>query len=229
MHYAESELNLNMDFNDIKYRSVGNTMYDMYENKLSINAMISFDIFFSQKHLYDIADKINFLEALDPIDIETEAYERNLALWLGAKKSQKLKEEIKETGDYHRLPIEFEHTFMFTDVNLQWDSINNSYRSVGKLGLSNISNRRVDKYIPGYIELKKKGQSGDEITLYLEPYQGVWYIFHSLSNFMDVHSSDEDFNAEVAAIKERDRKKGKFQYQVQGGFREKFLERMEIK
>ena len=106
---------------------------------------------------------------------------------------------------------------MFSDITFKWDSTSNSYRSVGDIGISNIGNHKIHKYVPGHIELKKRGRSGDELFIYLEPVPGVWYFFRALGNVMNAISSDNDFNNEIITnIKDKDKKLGKYQFQIGG-------------
>lgn len=105
----------------------------------------------------------------------------------------------------------FLNTIVFSDLQLMWAPKQNAYRSVGKLGISNIGEADINAKVDGYLEIKKNPITGDEVYIFLELSSENWYYMGYKEGEMGVVSSDDAFNALVGAKGE---KKGTKDYQV---------------
>ena len=92
------------------------------------------------------------------------------------KTSDKLISDLNLTGQFKKVPDELNNTIFFGDVKYEWDPLNDSYVSVGALGIATMGKKQIFKYIKGKIEVEK-GRSGDIIRLYLELDPANWYYF----------------------------------------------------
>ena len=123
--------------------------------------------------------------------------ERNykLALFdqLGTKITEELISDFSLYGAAKKIPAELLHTFVFTDINLSWNESNTSFISDGPIGIGNINKIQINKYVPGYFEIRKR-RTGDEINFYFQLNKNEWYYFNYRNNIMQAISSNEVFN-----------------------------------
>ena len=107
-------------------------------------------------------------------------------------------------------------TILFNEIKFKWNQANKSYRSYGKIGISNLGKDQINKYVEGKIEIIKK-RSGDIINIYLEVDKNNWYFFSYTRGIMQSISSDSDFNTVIQETKPDKRKakqeKGQEPYQ----------------
>ena len=107
-------------------------------------------------------------------------------------------------------------TLLFNELKFKWNQQSTSFKSFGKIGLSNIGKDQINKYVDGKVEIVKK-RSGDIINIYLEVDKNNWYFFSYTRGIMQAISSDNDFNAIIQETKPDKRKakqeKGQESYQ----------------
>lgn len=98
---------------------------------------------------------------------------------------------------------------VITDVNLKWSKQSKAFYSVGKIGVSNVSNIHLDMELDGFMEIRKTPE-GDIMTLLLQMTDGTWYYFmydgFSFSSF----SSNEAYNSLVTTANSGKTKIGNF-------------------
>lgn len=100
----------------------------------------------------------------------------------------------------------FLNTMVFSNLKLQWEPKQNAYRSVGKLGISNIDQTDINAMVDGYVEIRKNPVGGDEMYIFLELSGENWYYFGYKEGEMGIISSDDTFNALVTkGEKKKDR------------------------
>jgi len=119
-------------------------------------------------------------------------------------------------GEFKKLPDSFKKALVFNDLKMKWNNNSKSYQSFSKIGISNIYNKPINKYVDGKVELIKK-RSGDILTIYLEINPNNWFFFTYTRGVMQAISSDIDFNAAITETKPDKRKakaeKGQEPYQ----------------
>ncbi|WP_259015481.1 hypothetical protein [Emticicia fluvialis] len=103
----------------------------------------------------------------------------------------------KEYVPLFRFSPRFINTIVFSDLQLVWEPKQNAYRSVGKLGVSNIGETDINAKINGYVEIRKNPVTGDEVYVFLELSPESWYYMGYKENEMGIISSDDAFNALV--------------------------------
>jgi hypothetical protein len=108
-------------------------------------------------------------------------------------------------GEFKKLPESLRKTLVFNDLKMKWDDEARSYKSFGKIGLGNIDNKQINKYVNGKVELIKK-RSGDVLTIYIEIDRNNWYFFTYTRGMMQAISSDAEFNTAIQETKPDKRK-----------------------
>ena len=72
--------------------------------------------------------------------------------------------------------------------------------SKGPFAVANIGKIPVNRYVDGFIELVKK-RSGDEMNLYFEVTDRLWYYFNYKNNILQTISSDMPYNVRISDLK----------------------------
>ena len=203
--YGEGKINLGADLGQIKMETVGNINYDTDKEETFMDIVLSMDFMFSDQALKAFVEEVNIDVTLQGIDLTRKTYEKNIMELLGQEASEKLKSEIALNGAMKKLPKEFEHSLFFTDLKMKWDSKNDTYTSVGKIGIGNILKYQVNKLLEGYILIKKK-RSGDILTMYFQIDEANWYYFQYRGGQMLAVSSNQDFVTSIRDLKVDKRK-----------------------
>jgi hypothetical protein len=112
------------------------------------------------------------------------------------KEFEKLKSEFELVGKFRRFPDALAKRMVLADVKLSYDSVSRSYVSHGTIGIGNIGDQPVNRYLNGKIELSRK-RNGDEFTFYLEISPGDWYFFNYRNNILQFLSSDLNLNDRI--------------------------------
>lgn len=214
--YGEGKLNLGADIGQVKLESVGNANYNTDKDELFMDLLLSVDFFFLDQALKIFAEEVNNDVTLQGLDLTRKAYEKNIMEVLGQEAAEKLKSEIALNGAIKRLPKEFEKSIMLTDLKMKWDPKQDSYISVGKIGIGNILKWQVNKLLDGYVVIKKK-RSGDIFTMYFQIDEANWYYFQYRGGQMLAISSNQEFVNSIRDLKVDKRKmeveKGQKPYQ----------------
>ncbi|MFN4147143.1 MAG: hypothetical protein ACK4GN_15055 [Runella sp.] len=100
----------------------------------------------------------------------------------------------------------FNATLVLSNVNLRWSAPQNAFYSVGKIGVSNLGNTDINAELEGMVEIRKNAR-GDEISVYLESSEDVWYYFDWQQGKLAMVTSIQEIN-DLIAVKSRDKKSG---------------------
>lgn len=103
----------------------------------------------------------------------------------------------KEYVPLFKFSPKFINTVVFSDLQLAWEPKQNAYRSVGKLGISNIGETDINAKVDGYVEIRKNPVTGDEVYVFIELSPESWYYMGYKEGEMGIISSDDAFNALV--------------------------------
>jgi predicted transcriptional regulator len=123
-----------------------------------------------------------------------------MASLVGDKATQMYKDR---TGRGEKVPMylaatKFNAMMVLSNVNLKWSEANQSYFSVGKIGVASIGQIDINAQMEGFLEIQKN-VDGDEIGVYLEASPEVWYYFAFKNNELGLNSSESDFNAVIGS------------------------------
>ena len=202
--YGEGKLNLGVNLGQVQLTSVGNINEDLVKANIYLDLLLGIDFFIEGKCMELLTKDINAYSGLEPIDLTRKVFEKGIAELMGREKANDLISEYS-LGKFKKMPKELEHTIMFTDLKLNWNTTTRSYIADTLIGIGNIGKDYVNKIVPGYMEIVKK-RSGDIFTIYLELTENVWYYFSYARGVMQVVSSNEEFNTVIKTLKPEQRK-----------------------
>jgi hypothetical protein len=134
-------------------------------------------------------------------DINGFSYQSLLNGILGQKTAREVTAELNLIGQLKRPPQDLNARLLLTGLNMVWDPNLKSIVSEGEFGIAGASGNLVNRKVTGYVEIGKR-RTGDIINIYLELSNDQWYFFSYGSNFMQVISSDNEFNVIIAELKE---------------------------
>lgn len=196
--YGEGKMNFGVDLGQVLVLPAGSANHFLVSDSTDFDVMMLLDFFFDKGAMGKMAEAINADANLKPIDFSRSLYEKGLREFMEKEKADKLISQINLYGSFKKFPEELEKAIFFTDVKMKWNTAASSYLSAGKIGIGNVYNNQVNKFVDGKIELKKK-KGGDILTIYLELDGSNWYFFSYSRGLMQAISSNNDFNT---AIKE---------------------------
>ena len=137
---------------------------------------------------------------LSPVDNTRPIYGKAIREMAGKEVGDKLVAQLNLYGAFRKVPKEVRHNIMFSDMNMYWDQKTKSFKSQGELGIGIIDKKQVNKYVKGYVQLKRR-KTKESLAIYIEVEEGLWYYFEYSSGVMRVISSEEDFNAIISELK----------------------------
>jgi len=221
--YAEGDLDLNANLGDLKIKTVGSVTNKIAEKQIVMETMMGISFYFIDRNLKIISDKLTDKNSyLDPIVVSTNSYFKNLVNWVGKDRATSLNDDqLMLFNGFDKVPKEFEaYTFMITDLKLNWDTLTNSFRSVGKIGISNIKGVATNKSVDGYLEIKKS-YKGDEFTFFFNTSDNEWFYFQYSGEMLLSIGTDETYNSQLNNLKAKEKKQGKIELSL--GDRDKAL------
>lgn len=214
--YGEGDIELGEDLGQVKIHTAGVVQHNQLDDDVIFDLVMINDFFFSGDALKKMAKKLEEASSLDPVKLDRPTFEKGLREVLGKAEGDKLIAQTNLYGEFKKLPESLKKSIVFNEVKFKWDDDSKSYKSFGKIGISNIDNKQINKYVEGKVELIKK-RSGDVFTIYLEVDKNNWYFFTYTRGMMQAISSDSDFNTAITETKPDKRKskaaKGEQPYQ----------------
>jgi len=198
--YGEGKINMGTDLGQVKTETVGNAQHFLIPDSTFFDLMMTVDFFIDDGAIDKMAESLNAIADLKPVDFSRSTYEKGLREILGKEKADKLISQINLYGTFRKFPDELKKVFFFTDLKMRWNSRTRSYVSQGKIGVGNIGKVQLNKYLTGKVELMKK-RGGDVLNIYLEGDNNTWYYFNYVRGLMQTISSNENFNNVIKELK----------------------------
>ncbi len=210
------ELTKSLKIND--FGGYGEITFDTKADKVTMNTISYLDFFFSKRALDIISEKIELAPSLTPVDIQSKVYRKQMNELLGVETADKMISEMSlNLGKPKKFPKELNKTIVFTNLMFKWDKESQSYKSMGKIGISNIGNKMINKYVNGHIQIRKR-KTGDRVNIYLEINDKEWFYFVFSGGILRTFSSVSEFNTTIANLKTKHKKqktdKGTFNYML---------------
>lgn len=87
---------------------------------------------------------------------------------------------------------EYEPFLHFSQISLVWDTSSMSFHNDGQIGLANVGQYQVNKYLNGRIDFFKDG-SVDSVSILLEGNADNWYFMTFVEENLFYRSSDQEF------------------------------------
>ncbi len=187
-----------VDLNPVSMTLIGQVDHYIIPDSTILNTSLVLDFYFEEKLLEMMVDSMK-LANLPGVNLLDEKYKLLLINLIGEKDAYELINDLSLYGNIRRLPEEMIHAMVFTDLKLKWNPESSSYVSSGKIGIGNILNKQVNKYVEGYIEIEQR-RSANAIHIYLELSPGKWYFFSYRNRVMQAYSSDQNFNNDLTDI-----------------------------
>jgi len=200
INLGDGKIDLAPNVGRITVGSYGNVKHYIIPDSTNLDLVISMDFFFNDNALKIMNQNIAKYNTLKALDLTRTTFAKSLSEILGTKVADKLVSDISMTGAFKKMPSELQHTFFLGDVQMKWDPANRYFVSVGKIGIVSIDKNQVNKYVDGFITVKKQ-KSGDEINIYLEFSSNDWYYFNYKTNMMQAISSSTEFNTAIKETK----------------------------
>ncbi len=204
--YAEGKADLGADLGMIEHRFAVKISKSAEDTSYIMKANLAFD-FNLTKDIWQIMTDDWQTLAFDAPDIDytDEAFQSDfIQLLTTDKEAEKFRNSSMMTG-IPDLPAELPKHLILTDVEMVWDNYYNSWRSIGKIGLSHINGTKMGKVVNGYVEIGRR-TAGDFFNIYLETDLHDWYFITYQANMLQVLSSNPHFNDMVMDTKPKDRR-----------------------
>lgn len=198
--FAEGKMEFGMELGQVKLNPVGNAVHNLNDNSVVMDVVLPVNFFFDNTAMDKMAEMFTKAASAEATNNSRPVYEKALREIVGTEEADKLIAQIGLYGSFKKLPSAMENTILFSDVKMKWIEENQSFRSVGKIGVGSIGKTQVNKMVSGYIDIQKK-RSGDIFNVYLELDGGVWYFFSYTRSMMQAISSSEDFNNTLMELK----------------------------
>ena len=204
---AEGKIKFGTDLGRVEFNAYGNAKHYIIPDSTNFDLTISADFFFNDKSIELMTNSIKQNTKLKPTETTNPKYTKALYEILGVKEADKLISDLSLGMGLKKMPSEIKKTLFITDVKMKWVPELKAFASKGKIGIGNIYSTQINKYVDGYIVLKKRKNS-DELTIYLQPSESEWFIFDydSRRKLMSGYSSNKEFNLAVTNTKPDNRK-----------------------
>jgi len=204
---GEGVINTGVDLGQMKLSSAGTIIHDLNLDTLKLDVILAMDFFMNEKAMDVMTKTLNQSNTALPVNYASEQFKKNFSRWLGRTRANELLNQLGLLGRWRKVPDEMNHTILFTELQLVWDPVSGSYRSIGPLGIANIGGEAVNKKINGHLEITHR-RGGDNLTLYLEPEKDQWFYFNYSRGLLQVLAGPkaEKFNELVRNTKEAKRK-----------------------
>ena len=215
---GEGDITLSKSVKINAFGSTGELTFDTNSDEVIMNTLTYMDFFFSKKALDILTEKLTLNLRLPAVMVQNNSYKKPMCQYLGVEQTDRMLSEMSiNSGKPKKFPDKLNKTIVFTNLAFKWDSDSKSYKSIGKIGISNIGNQMINKRVNGHIQIKKR-RTGDKIFIYLETAEKEWFFFTFSGGIMRTLSSISEYNQTIADIKTKDKKiktdRGIFNYML---------------
>lgn len=216
--HGEGKILLTKSLKINDFGGYGEITFDTKADKVTMNTISYLDFFFSKKALDIITEKIELATSLSPVDVQSTVYKKQMYELMGKDATEKMISEMSlNLGKPKKFPNQLKKTIVFTNLMFKWDKESQSYKSMGKIGISNIGNKMINKYVNGHIQITKR-KTGDRVNIYLEISDKEWFFFVFSGGILRTFSSVSEYNTTIADLKTKHKKqktdKGTFNYML---------------
>jgi hypothetical protein len=203
--YTEGDIELQVEFGQLKMNSVGRTLSNVEMKNFQSDIMMSLDFFFSEEALDIFSGELNSTQGLKAFDLNDPFYKIALRNFIGDEPAKIMESEMGLLGYYREVPAEFNKKLVLSNIRLKWDQNSRSYIFHGPVGILRAGKTAVNKDVETYIQLSKRS-SGDFLDIYFKVSNSVWYYFAYNPGSFQATSSNKGFNSTILEIKDSSRK-----------------------
>ena len=218
---GEGKLDLGANLGRVSFIPMGNITHYIREDSAIINIALAIDFLFNDISMGLMADHIASSHDLEGIDVlELPHYQTALKEIMGNKEYRNNYPELAQYYHFRRLPKSLQINFLIADIKMEWRQESRAFVSSGDIGIAICGKKEVNRYVPGIVEIEKKGMGKNERTT-LQIYFEVdkqWFYFKYSGTTMEACSSIKEFNEEIKTTKaekknlKADSKKGLSKY-----------------
>ncbi len=198
--YGDGKIDLAPNLGRVSMKTYGNINHFIIPDSSTLETVIILNFFFNDNALKLMNENIDKYPTLKGLDLTKSTFTKTLTEIFGNKEADKYIAEISLNGSLKKIPTELQSTFVLSEVKMKWDFLNKQFVSDGKIGIVSIDKKQINKYVNGYITLKKQ-KAGDEINIYIEFSENDWYYFNYKTNIMQALSSIPEFNTAIRETK----------------------------
>lgn len=223
---GDGVIKLGMDFGDVDVETVGIVNYNQTTGKTDMNITARINMPVDKGAMQDVADRINAIEGLQPMDFSSTTIESALVEWDGTAAADKFKEEYVQEGKVKKLPNGLENTITITGIRLSsYASGKNEERglitNVESAVIVGMYGKPIMKYVPlkAFFQQTYSGGNSDRFMIMMNIPGGGDYFFNyamggKKEGVLNILTGDGEFSAAINEIKEDKRKKRNFSYQI---------------
>ncbi len=223
---GDGVIDLGMNYGDAVVDAVGVVNYNQNTGKTSMNITARFDMPLDKGAMQDVANRINEVEGLQPMDFSSTTLEQAVVEWDDIKQADKLKEEYVQEGKVKKLPSGLEKSITITGLRLssynndRWQDYKGLITDVESAVLVNIYGKPVMKYVPlkAFFQQTYSGARNDKFNLYINIPGGLDYYMNyemqKKDGTLKIKTGDKELEAAINEIKEDKRKKRNFKYEM---------------
>jgi len=202
--YGEGKMAIGEDLGLVNMDALGKATFDIATDSLELELILSLDFFFSEQALRVFSRDLESAGGMG-VSLNNEAYIYAVHHWLGSSAAETLENEIMLYGAPRRIPPEMQKTIIFTDIQLAYNRITRSFLYQGPIGIGNVKDRQINRYVDGKIEIKRE-RTGDVFTILLEVDEETWYLFDYSRGRMMALSGNVQFNKAIRETKTKHRR-----------------------
>ena len=180
------------------FLSAGTVQANVDSSTYKFNTLLSLNFPANRDFVTKIAENIvqsNLDEQnSDPAEPEWDRLSAKLGALIGRKAAETYVN--RAAANYRPLSDaspKMNSTLVLSNVNLRWSPTQNTFYSVGKIGVSNLNTTDINAQMDGMLEIRK-GNRGDEITVYLAASDDIWYYFDWQQGKLAMVSSVQEMN-----------------------------------
>jgi hypothetical protein len=214
---SDGRIEFDTEFGLVKMNNAGEITYTMAKNEMVSQGVCYLNFPFDEGAMKRLSNQIEQFPNLNSLDLSKTKYEKGLIEFLGTEKSDKVISELNLNGQLKRVPEELQCTFYFGDLKWIWNPADESFQTLGQLGIASMDKKQLFRYVKGKIEIEQR-RSADVLRIYLELDQSTWYYFEYKLGIMNVISTDPEFQKSITDLKDDKRKfeekNVKYTYQI---------------
>ncbi|HAN18093.1 MAG: hypothetical protein A2X13_03970 [Bacteroidetes bacterium GWC2_33_15] len=202
--HGEGIINPGIELGQVKMSPAGSFNHDLDKNEIKLELILPLDFFFSDAALDSLSSDLQS-QKLESFNITSPFFEKNMNERYGKDNTTEFKNQNMLFASEAKIPKDIQHTILLGNIKLKWFTETGSYLSYGKIGISTINNKPVNKYVEGYFQLLKR-RSGDLLKFYIKLPNNNYYYFTYSRGVMQTLSNNKKFVDAIQAIKNKNRK-----------------------
>lgn len=215
---GDGKIDYKVDLGHVKLASYGDYVHNNNNRESQVRGVLSLDFFLDDAVTKHIGEQLEQWPGLQPVDITKTSYEKSIREIVGLEESDKIISELALSGQLKKLPNALQSTFFLADVKFEWDPIEESFVSVGPIGIASMGKRQIFRYIKGKVEFART-RSSDILRIYLHFDDANWIFMDYKLGIMNISTSDKALTEIVTELKDdkrrvKDDEGNKFSYQM---------------